>query len=161
MRSEVSFGGGPSTGTVTFPLDFFAAVNRHDKFEAVACVRRAALQPNGLPSPRVEELGGEWDSSGVGLCVMGEGCCAGSIGTAEDRFCGKPRGKQVIDVFRMNETSQDEYEPFDVNVLAADPILNQQYRAGLDIAAVFSKTVQVQKHCELHKKGAEQIGEAT
>jgi hypothetical protein len=67
------------------------------------------------------------------------------------------RIQQVIDVFRMNETSQGEYEPFDVIVLAVDPILNQQYRAGLDIAAVFSKTVQLQKHRELH----EQIGEAT
>jgi hypothetical protein len=59
----------------------------------------------------------------------------------------------VIDVFRINETSQGEYEPFDVNVLAVDPILNQQYRAGLDIALDCPDT----EHRELH----EQIGEAT
>jgi hypothetical protein len=90
MRTEVSFAGGQSSGD--FPLDFFAAVNRHDEFEAVASVRRVALQPDGQPSPRVEELGGEWDSSGVGLCLVEEGCCAGNVGTGEDRFCGKPQG---------------------------------------------------------------------
>jgi hypothetical protein len=90
MRSEVSFAGGQSPGE--FPLDFFAAVNRHDEFEAVASIRRVALQPDGQPSPRVEELGGEWDSIGVGLCLVEEGCCAGSVGTGEERFCGKPQG---------------------------------------------------------------------
>jgi hypothetical protein len=90
MRTDGSFLGGQSTGG--FPLDFFAAVNRHDEFEAVASVRRVALQPDGQPSPRVEELGGEWDSTGVGLCLLAEGCCAGAVGTGEDRFCGKPQG---------------------------------------------------------------------
>jgi hypothetical protein len=83
MRSEVSFAGGQSPGE--FPLDFFAAVNRHDEFEAVASIRRVALQPDGQPSPRVEELGGEWDSIGVGLCLVEEGCCAGSVGTGDER----------------------------------------------------------------------------
>jgi hypothetical protein len=38
------------------------------------------------------EIGGEWESSGGGLCLVAEGCCAGVVGAGEDRFCGKAQG---------------------------------------------------------------------
>jgi hypothetical protein len=95
MRSQVSFAGG-SSGREEFPADFFAAVNQRDEDTAFASVRRVAMLPDGQPSPRVVELGGEWDSSVVvSLAWLKEECCAGSLG-GEERFCGKRRGTCTI-----------------------------------------------------------------
>jgi hypothetical protein len=95
MRAQVSFSG-ESSGREEFPSDFFAAVNQRAEDAAFASVRRVAMLPDGQPSPRVVELGGEWDSSVVvSLAWLKEECCAGSLG-GEERFCGKRRGTCTI-----------------------------------------------------------------
>jgi uncharacterized protein YneF (UPF0154 family) len=97
MRSSVSFGGSQVMGEPTFPSDFFAALADGEENGAFASVRREAILPDGQPSPRVVELGGEWDTSVVvSLCLLDEGCCAGSVG-GEERFCGKPWSTCNID----------------------------------------------------------------
>jgi hypothetical protein len=84
-------------GEPTFPSDFFAGLADGEEGGAFASVRREAILPDGQPSPRVVELGGEWDTSVVvSLCMLDEGCCAGSVG-GEDRFCGKAGATCNID----------------------------------------------------------------
>jgi hypothetical protein len=104
MRPSMSFGGSQVMGEPMFPADFFAALANGEEGGAFASVRREAILPDGQPSPRVVELGGEWDTSVVvSLCMLDEGCCAGSVG-GKDRFCGKARATCNIDKHKRSTT---------------------------------------------------------
>lgn len=78
---------------LTFPSDFFAALEVGDEHEALACLRAEALPDGEQATPRAQALidSGEWDSAqNLALVRVDANFCRGRIGKDDYRFCGKP-----------------------------------------------------------------------
>lgn len=79
---------------MSFPSNFFKALNSNERDDAVDTIKRSAFGTDSKPSPKAQELinSGEWDQDQkLSLVFVDSTCCYGRVGKDSYRFCGKKK----------------------------------------------------------------------